>query len=105
MSADGICMPEWLSAISRIKTSNPGAVRDAFDAWKRSMSIAALLGYGLAFYAVAGLMVGLAFAMAGVDRVLPGYSFSYGACLMIFPGAAVLWPYVLFRWLRSFGRT
>jgi hypothetical protein len=77
----------------------------AFDAAERSMSGVALLGYGLAFYAVAGIGVGLAFAMAGVDRVLPGYSFSYGACLMIFPGAAVLWPYVLFRWLKSFGRT
>jgi hypothetical protein len=68
------------------------------------MSGVALLGYGLAFYAVAGIGVGLAFAMAGVDRVLPVYSFSYGACLAILPGAAALWPYILFRWLRSSGR-
>jgi hypothetical protein len=68
------------------------------------MSSVSLLGYGLAFYGVAGIGVGLAFAMAGVDRVLPGSSFSYGACLAILPGAAALWPYVLFRWLRSASR-
>ena len=65
------------------------------------MTALSLLGYGLALYAAAGIGVGVAFAMAGAGQVLPGSSFSCGARLMIFPGAAVLWPYVLLRWLRS----
>jgi hypothetical protein len=65
------------------------------------MTAMSLLGYGLALYLLAGIGVGLAFAVAGAGQVLPGSSFSCGARLMILPGAAVLWPYVLFRWLRS----
>ena len=67
------------------------------------MTIVSLLGYGLAFYAVAGIGVGLAFAVASAGQVLPGSSFNCGARLMFPPSAAALWPYVLFRWLRSRG--
>jgi len=69
------------------------------------MTAVALLGYGLASYAVIGIGVGLAFAAIGAGRVLPGSSFSCGARAMILPGAAALWPYVLLRWLRSRNRT
>jgi hypothetical protein len=62
---------------------------------------APLLGYGLALYAAAGIGIGLGFVAFGATRVLPGTSFSGGARVLIFPGAAVLWPYVLYRWLRS----
>jgi hypothetical protein len=65
---------------------------------------ASVLGYGLALYAAAGIGVGLAFVTIGVSRVLPGTSFAGGARLMIFPGAAALWPYVLLRWLKGAGR-
>jgi hypothetical protein len=68
------------------------------------MTAVALLGYALALYAVAGVGVGLAFAITGARQVLPQSSFSCGARLMILPGAAALWPYVLLRWLRSIHR-
>lgn len=62
---------------------------------------ASLLGLCLAVYAVAGLGIGLGFVTIGTERVLPGTSFSSGARTLIFPGAAVLWPYVLYRWVRG----
>jgi hypothetical protein len=62
---------------------------------------ASLLGYGLALYAAAGIGISLGFVAFGAARVLPGASFSGGARALIFPGAAVLWPYVLYRWARS----
>jgi hypothetical protein len=66
------------------------------------MISASLIGYGLALYAAAGLGIGLAFVSAGASRVLPGAcTFTPGARLLILPGAAALWPYVLVRWLRA----
>ena len=62
---------------------------------------ASLLGFCLALYAAAGAAVGLGFVAIGASRVLPGATFSGSARILIFPGAAVLWPYVLLRWLRS----
>jgi hypothetical protein len=42
---------------------------------------------------------------SGVTRVTdPPRPASIGARLLIIPGAAVLWPYVLARWLRAGGR-
>lgn len=52
-------------------------------------------------YAVAGLAAGLAFVAFGVTRVLKQPApVSMGARIVLLPGAVVLWPYVLFRWLR-----
>ena len=68
------------------------------------MTAVSLLGCGLALYAAAGIGVGLAFVTNGVAQVLPGLPFSCGARFVILPGAAALWPYVLFRWLRSHDR-
>jgi hypothetical protein len=67
------------------------------------MSTAQILLYALALYVAAGLCVAAAFVSAGVTRVLPGppMSFTPGARLLLFPGAAALWPYVLVRWLRA----
>lgn len=62
---------------------------------------ASLLVLCLALYAAAGAGIGLLFVTKGAERTLPGASFSGGARVMIFPGAAVLWPYVLYRWLRG----
>jgi len=57
---------------------------------------------GLAHYAVAGIAVAAAFVAFGVTRVLPEPEpVSTGARILIFPGAAALWPYVLVRWLTS----
>ena len=58
--------------------------------------------WGLALYGLAGAVIALAFVLHGVTRVLPGpISMSPGARMLIFPGAAALWPYVLLRWMKS----
>ncbi len=57
---------------------------------------------GLGFYAAAGIAIGAAFVTFGISRVLPEpMPVTLGARLLIFPGAAALWPYILARWLRS----
>jgi len=56
----------------------------------------------LALYAVVGFAVAVTFLAFGVTRVLPEPApVTLGARIMLFPGTAVLWPYVLIRWLRS----
>lgn len=64
------------------------------------MSLAMMLLYALELYVIAGLAVSLAFVIFGVTRVahMPA---TVGARVLIFPGAAALWPYVLVRWLKS----
>ena len=53
-------------------------------------------------YAVAGIVIAAAFVAFGVARVLPApATVTLGARIMLFPGVAALWPYVLIRWLRS----
>lgn len=59
-----------------------------------------LLLYGLGLYALLGLVTAVAFVSFGVTQVLP-YSMTLGARILVLPGAAALWPYVLVRWLRS----
>ena len=54
----------------------------------------------LALYVAAGVAVGVVFVTFGVMRVQP-MPVSVGARVLIFPGAAALWPYVLVRWLKS----
>jgi hypothetical protein len=57
---------------------------------------------GLALYAAAGVAIGVAFVLCGVTRVLAEpVAVTIGARILLFPGAAALWPYVLMRWLRS----
>jgi hypothetical protein len=57
---------------------------------------------GLALYAAAGIAIGIAFVLFGVTRVLPEPApVTAGARILLFPGAAALWPYVLMRWLKS----
>ena len=60
----------------------------------------ALLLTALAAYAAAGLVTAVAFAAFGVTQVQPA-PMTLGARLLILPGAAALWPYVLLRWLRA----
>ena len=56
----------------------------------------------LALYAAAGVAIGIAFVAFGVTRVLPEpATVTLGASVLLFPGAATLWPYVLVRWLKS----
>jgi len=56
----------------------------------------------IGLYAAAGLCVAVAFVIAGVTRVLPQpMDFTLGARLLLIPGSAALWPYVLRRWLKA----
>ena len=57
----------------------------------------------LALYAAAaGCAVAVAFLVFGVTRVLPEPApVTLGARIVLLPGTAALWPYVLIRWLRS----
>jgi hypothetical protein len=58
--------------------------------------------YGLALYILAGLVTAVAFSIFGVTQVLPHpATVTAGARVLLLPGAAMLWPYVLFRWLKS----
>jgi hypothetical protein len=68
-------------------------------------TVGALLVSGLALYVAAGLVTAVAFVIFGVTRVLPQpMPVTVGARILLVPGAAALWPYVLARWLRSRSR-
>ena len=60
----------------------------------------AFLLNALALYAAVGVVTAVAFVSLGVTRVQPA-PVSLGARVMILPGAAALWPYVLTRWLKA----
>jgi len=65
--------------------------------------VVAFLLNALALYAATGIVTALAFVTFGVTRVQPA-SVSLGARILILPGAAALWPYVLMRWLKAGAR-
>ena len=66
--------------------------------------IATILLYGLALYALIGIVTAVLFVSFGVARVLPhAPTVTTGARILFLPGAAALWPYVLVRWLNSRG--
>ena len=59
----------------------------------------------LALYAVAGAVTALAFVTFGIARVLPaGTPVTLGARVLLMPGATLLWPYVLLRWVKARAR-
>jgi hypothetical protein len=52
-----------------------------------------------ALYAALGLTLAAGFVGAGIPRALPAAGrLTIGARLLLLPGAALLWPYVLWRW-------
>ena len=56
----------------------------------------------LALYAIAGAVTALAFVTFGIAHVLPaGTPVTLGARVLLIPGAVLLWPYVLLRWVRA----
>jgi hypothetical protein len=56
----------------------------------------------LAFYVVVGAITALGFVTLGISRVLPaGTPVTVGARLLLWPGSALLWPYVLLRWVKA----
>jgi hypothetical protein len=62
--------------------------------------VVAFLLNALALYAAVGVVTALAFVSFGVTRVQPA-PVSLGARILLLPGAAALWPYVLARWLKA----
>ena len=59
----------------------------------------------IALYAIVGAVTAVAFVIFGLARVLPpGTSVTVGARVLLVPGAALLWPYVLTRWIKACGR-
>lgn len=66
------------------------------------MSLAIVLLYILTAYVLIGLCTAAIFVIFGATRLMDmPASMSAGARILIFPGAAVLWPYVLLRWLKA----
>jgi hypothetical protein len=66
------------------------------------MSILAAVLYGLALYAMAGVVTALAFVSVGISQVLrPPMPATIGARILLLPGAFALWPYVLIRWRKA----
>ncbi len=64
--------------------------------------MAAILFSALALYVAIGIATGLAFVLFGVTRVFPHpVSVTTGARILLLPGATLLWPFVLRRWLQS----
>ena len=66
------------------------------------MTVSGVIWFVLEVYAGVGIVTALAFVSLGVTRVLPHpMPVSPGARILIAPGAAALWPYILIRWLRA----
>lgn len=57
----------------------------------------------LVAYLAVGVIVALAFVIAGVTKVQP-IPVTLGARIVLWPGAFLLWPYVTIRWLKSRAR-
>ncbi len=56
--------------------------------------------YLLAAYVAVGIAAALAFVTIGVVQVQP-MPVTVGARILLLPGAFVLWPLVVARWLKS----
>ena len=66
------------------------------------MSVSGVIWFVLELYAAVGIVTALAFVSFGVTQVLPHpMPVSVGARILIVPGTAALWPYVVIRWLRA----
>jgi hypothetical protein len=61
--------------------------------------------YALYLYVFLGLLVGLAFVILGVTRVLPEpTTVTIGARILLLPFSLAAWPYILWRWSRAKAR-
>ena len=64
--------------------------------------MATALFSALALYIAAGVAIGFAFVLFGATCVFPHpVTVTLGARILLLPGAALLWPLVLRRWLKS----
>jgi hypothetical protein len=68
--------------------------------------MASAILYAFALYAAAGVVTALAFVSVGLSRVLPHpVPATFGARILWLPGAFALWPYILVRWVKAWGRS
>jgi hypothetical protein len=63
-------------------------------------AIATTIAIVAGLYIAAGLVTGVAFVIAGVTTVQSA-PVTFGARILLLPGATALWPLVLSRWLKS----
>ena len=63
------------------------------------MSIAAWIIFLAKVYGGIGAVVALAFVLFGIDRIDPAARGAYSFRPLVVPGAVLLWPLVLWRWL------
>lgn len=59
------------------------------------------LYHAILAYALAGSAVAVAFVLVGVDRVDPAARRAIAFRPLLLPGAALLWPLVLARWIAT----
>lgn len=52
------------------------------------------------YYLIAGAVVAAAFLVVGIDRVEPSARSSYVFRPLLIPGICLIWPLVLYRWIR-----
>jgi len=52
------------------------------------------------YYLTAGAVVAAAFLVFGIDRVEPSARGSYAFRPLLVPGICLIWPLVLYRWVR-----
>ena len=61
-----------------------------------------LLLLGITVYSAAGFVFAMAFVVRGVERVDPAArGAGWGFRVMIVPGVAALWPWMLMKWARA----
>jgi hypothetical protein len=66
------------------------------------MSFGAILLIGVYLYVLVGIVTAVAFIISGATRVLAHpIPVTIPARILLLPGATVLWPYVLIRWLGA----
>lgn len=65
---------------------------------------AELIVNAMVVYAATGFVFACVFAIRGAGRVDPAAAKSGGGFrAIILPGAAALWPFLLYRWMRAGG--
>jgi hypothetical protein len=66
------------------------------------MGLAEIIVAGGEIYGAVGLCLALGFVTRGIPRAMPAAGpVTWGARMLILPGATVLWPWVLRRWLSG----
>jgi hypothetical protein len=66
------------------------------------MTIAVFILLAVLLYMACGVLVGVPFVLAGVQRIDPAaHDAPIGFRLLILPGCVALWPFVLRRWVGA----